>query len=154
MDEGGQVEMSDEGLMSHEIEECLAVVIKALRKCDPPPTEITAWGSKMLNKDRVGFIGTDALQSLRARFTSCVGHSRPPLGNLAPRARPCRDVFHACRKDAKQQLKRWELLNGRPSRASRLNQAYVDREKYPIAVWQSTFWTMSRCPGRLNGVSR
>ena len=71
MDEGSyQVEMSDEGLMSHDIEECLAVVVTALRTCDLPPTEITAWCSKMLKKDRVGFIGTDALQSLRARFTS------------------------------------------------------------------------------------
>jgi uncharacterized protein YgbK (DUF1537 family) len=71
MDQGSlQVEMSDEGLMSHEIEECLAVVIKALRKCDLPAADITAWCSKMLKTDRVGFISTDALQSLRARFTS------------------------------------------------------------------------------------
>ena len=71
MDEGSyQVEMSDEGLMSHDIEECLAVVIKALRKCDLPAAEIAIWCSKMLKKDRVGFISTDALQSLRVRFTS------------------------------------------------------------------------------------
>ena len=64
-----QVEMSDEGLMSYDIEDCLAVVIKALRKCDLPAAEITAWCSKMLKEDRIGFISTDALQSLRARFS-------------------------------------------------------------------------------------
>ncbi len=38
-----QVEMSDEGLMTQEIEECLQVVLKALKKCDLPPDEVVAW---------------------------------------------------------------------------------------------------------------
>ena len=38
-----QVEMSDEGLMTQDIEECLRVVLKALKKCDLPPDEIVAW---------------------------------------------------------------------------------------------------------------
>jgi len=45
------------------------VVIKALRKCDLPATDITAWCSKMLENDRVGFISSDDLQSLRTRFS-------------------------------------------------------------------------------------
>jgi len=70
MDQGSyQVEMSDEGLMSHDIEDCLAVVIKALRKCDLPAADITAWCSQMLENDRVGFISSDDLQSLRTRFS-------------------------------------------------------------------------------------
>ena len=32
-----QVEMSDEGLMTYDIEECLQVVVAALKKCDLPP---------------------------------------------------------------------------------------------------------------------
>ena len=44
MNEGScQVEMSDEGLMTADIEECLAVVIKSLKKCDLPPDDVVAW---------------------------------------------------------------------------------------------------------------
>ena len=44
MKEGSyQVEMSDEGLMTDDIEECLSVVVKALKKCDLPPGEVIAW---------------------------------------------------------------------------------------------------------------
>ena len=38
-----QVEMSDEGLMTDDIEECLEVVVKALKKCDLPPGEVEPW---------------------------------------------------------------------------------------------------------------
>lgn len=60
-----QVEMSDEGLMTADIEECLSVVHKALRNCDLPAEEVVAWCSAMLDNDRVGFIAREALQSLR-----------------------------------------------------------------------------------------
>jgi hypothetical protein len=59
-----QVEMSDEGLMSADIEECLSVVHKAVRKCDLPADEVIAWCSEMLANDRVGFIARESLQSL------------------------------------------------------------------------------------------
>src|SRR6516225_1989010 len=49
-----QVEMSDEGLMTQDIEDCLDVVLKALEKCDLPATEVIAWCSAMLDDDRVG----------------------------------------------------------------------------------------------------
>jgi hypothetical protein len=40
MDQGSrQVEMSDEGLMTEDIEKCLSVVTKALQKCDLPTGE-------------------------------------------------------------------------------------------------------------------
>ena len=66
MDQGSyQVEMSDEGLMTDDIEECLKVVIQALRRCDLPASELIAWCRDMLEKDRVGFICEEQLQALR-----------------------------------------------------------------------------------------
>jgi hypothetical protein len=66
MKEGSyQVEMSDEGMMTQDIEECLSVVLKALKKCDLPVAEIITWCSAMLDNDRVGFIAREPLQSLR-----------------------------------------------------------------------------------------
>jgi hypothetical protein len=63
-----QVEMSDEGLMTEDIEECLQVVIKALRQCDLSADDVIAWRSEMLKKDRVGFICDKELQTLQDRF--------------------------------------------------------------------------------------
>jgi hypothetical protein len=66
MDQGSyQVEMSDEGLMTNDIEECLTVVIGALRNCNLPASELIAWCRHMLKKDRVGFICEAELKSLR-----------------------------------------------------------------------------------------
>lgn len=63
-----QVEMSDEGLMTGDIEDCLDVVLKALEKSDLPAAEAIAWCSAMLEKDRIGFIAREPLESLRKRF--------------------------------------------------------------------------------------
>jgi hypothetical protein len=60
-----QVEMSDEGLMTGDIEGCLKVVIEALRTCDLPADEVIAWCSAMLENDRVGFIAREPLELLR-----------------------------------------------------------------------------------------
>ena len=69
MKEGScQVEMSDEGLMTHDIEDCLSVVINTLEKSDLPADEVVAWCSAMLDNDRVGFIAQARLQSLRNHF--------------------------------------------------------------------------------------
>ena len=66
MDRGSyQVEMSDEGLMTDDIEECLKVVIEALQKCDLASSELVAWCRDMLKKDRVGFICEKELKALR-----------------------------------------------------------------------------------------
>jgi hypothetical protein len=66
MEQGSyQVEMSDEGLMTDDIEECLAVVIQALQECDLPTRELIAWCRDMLTKDRVGFISEEQLKALR-----------------------------------------------------------------------------------------
>ena len=63
-----QVEMSDEGMMTADIENCLSVVLTALPKCDLPPDEVIAWCSAMMDNDRVGFIAREPLQSLRTRI--------------------------------------------------------------------------------------
>ena len=63
-----QVEMSDEGLMTADIEDCLSVVIKALASCQLPAGEISVWCLEMLAADRVRFIAEKPLQSLRTRF--------------------------------------------------------------------------------------
>src|SRR5262249_45010515 len=59
-----QVEMSDEGLMAQDIEDCLTVVLKAVEKGDQPANEVIAWCSAMLDMDRVGFIARAPLQTL------------------------------------------------------------------------------------------
>src|SRR5262245_3485028 len=63
-----QVEMSDEGLMKDDIEDCLHGVLKALPKCELPAADVIAWCSAMLENDRVGFIAREPLESLRERF--------------------------------------------------------------------------------------
>ena len=68
-----QVEMSDEGLMTEDIEDCVNVVLEALRRCDMPAAEGVAWCSAMLDDDRVGFIARESLQSLRNRVQATAG---------------------------------------------------------------------------------
>jgi uncharacterized Zn finger protein len=63
-----QVEMSDEGMMTEEIEDCLSVVLKTLPKGDLPAAEIITWCTAMLDNDRVGFIAREPLQSLRTHL--------------------------------------------------------------------------------------
>jgi len=63
-----QVEMSDEGMMTEDIEDCLSVVLKSLTQHDLPADEVIAWCSAMLEKDHVGFIARESLQSLRNHF--------------------------------------------------------------------------------------
>jgi uncharacterized Zn finger protein len=68
-----QVEMSDEGLMTEDIEDCLNVVLEALRKSDVAAAEVIAWCSAMLENDRVGFIASERLQSLRNHVQTTAG---------------------------------------------------------------------------------
>ncbi len=56
-----QVEMSDEGLMTGDIEDGLNVVLEALRTCDIAPAEGSMWCLAMLENDRVGCIGREGL---------------------------------------------------------------------------------------------
>jgi len=63
-----QVEMSDEGLMTEEIEECLGEVLSALKKSSLAPRAVIAWCAEMLKRDRVGFICERELKALRDQF--------------------------------------------------------------------------------------
>jgi hypothetical protein len=63
-----QVEMSDEGLMTDDIEECLGVVVQALKTCDLPRGEVLAWCAGMSKSDRVGFIYDRELAAVREYF--------------------------------------------------------------------------------------
>ena len=63
-----QVEASDEGLMTEDIEDCLSVVFKAVKGSDLTADEVLPWCSAMLGSDCVGFIARQELESLRARF--------------------------------------------------------------------------------------
>jgi len=63
-----QVEMSDEGLMTDDIQECLHVVIQALKNCDLPPPEIVAWCDVVAKRDRIGFIADRERRALRQQF--------------------------------------------------------------------------------------
>jgi hypothetical protein len=62
-----QVEMSDEGLMTEDIEACLSVVIEAVTTCDLPVEETLVWCSAMLDADRTGYIARRPLEALRDR---------------------------------------------------------------------------------------
>lgn len=69
MEEGSyQAEMSDESLMVHDIEECLSVVVAALRKCDLPPADVVAWCQEMLRRDRLACIYDTEIKELQQRF--------------------------------------------------------------------------------------
>lgn len=63
-----QVEMSDEGLMTGELEACLSEVIGALKTSDLPASEVLAWCSTMLKTDRVGFIAREPIEALQAHW--------------------------------------------------------------------------------------
>ena len=66
MKEGShQVEMSDEGLMTEDIQDCLRVVLAALQKGGLPSGEVVAWCKQMLKADRMGFICDRELRALQ-----------------------------------------------------------------------------------------
>ena len=51
-----QVEMSDEGMMTEDIEECIQVVIKAIARGALPAADVTQWCADMTRQDRIGCI--------------------------------------------------------------------------------------------------
>lgn len=59
-----QVESSDEGMMTEEIQDCIQVVIDALKKSELPPKQVSEWCGAMMTADRVGFICDSELASL------------------------------------------------------------------------------------------
>ncbi len=61
-----QVECSDEGLMTDEIQDCLLPVIKAIGKSGLKSADIDQWCKLMLATDRVKFICREELFALQA----------------------------------------------------------------------------------------
>lgn len=62
-----QVEMSDEGLMTGDIEDCLSVVIESLSQTGLAANEVLAWCTAMRASDRTGFVAEKPLEALRRR---------------------------------------------------------------------------------------
>jgi hypothetical protein len=62
-----QVEMSDEGLMAGDVEDCLNVVIEAVTNGDLPADEVLAWCSALHKDDRTGFIARGPIEALCRR---------------------------------------------------------------------------------------
>ncbi len=63
-----QISMSDEGLMTDEVEECLQAVMEGLAGCDLPADEVVAWCTQMLAADSVGFVCDEELKTLLRQF--------------------------------------------------------------------------------------
>ena len=63
-----QVEMSDEGLMTADVERCLRVVLRGVEKSKLPPTRIVAWCDALRKSDRVGFILAKEVNAVKARL--------------------------------------------------------------------------------------
>jgi hypothetical protein len=59
-----QEEMSDEGMMTGDVEASLSEVIGGLKRCDLPASEVLAWCSTKLKTDRVGFIACEPIEAL------------------------------------------------------------------------------------------
>ncbi|HXL16509.1 MAG TPA: hypothetical protein VN961_03200 [Streptosporangiaceae bacterium] len=74
-----QVEMSDEGLMTEDIEDCLSVVFQELKQGNLPADEVTAWCAAMRAQDRVGFIAREPLKALGSQ-TNQARHDNPAAG--------------------------------------------------------------------------
>ena len=60
-----QVEMSDEGMMTDDIADCLKVVIASVKKSNIPKTVVKEWCDNMTKKDCVGFICDSKLSRLQ-----------------------------------------------------------------------------------------
>lgn len=66
MEQGSeQVAMSDEGLMTEEIQACLQVVLQAVTMCNLPADRLLLWCHRMLENDQVGLICDRELHALR-----------------------------------------------------------------------------------------
>src|SRR5215469_10669889 len=93
-----QVEMSDEGLMAQDIEDCLNVVLKALEKCDLPANEVIAWCSAMLDNER-----------LRTKSLPCARRLSSPTSTRRWAAATC----------VSRSARRWTCCGARPCCCSR-----------------------------------
>lgn len=63
-----QVEMSDEGMMTQDIEACLQVVLRAVANAKLPEARVVAWCDQLRKNDRVGCILDMEIGAVRNQF--------------------------------------------------------------------------------------
>jgi hypothetical protein len=63
-----QVEMSDEGMMTEDVEGCLRVVLRGVQESELPPARVAAWCDALRKSDRAGCILTKEINALRSRL--------------------------------------------------------------------------------------
>jgi hypothetical protein len=63
-----QIEMSDEGMMTEDVEAALEIVIGALAGGGLPAPDVLAWCNEMQRRDRVGFVCEREMGELRKAF--------------------------------------------------------------------------------------
>ena len=61
-------ERAQQAALTEDIEGCLSVVLKALKKSDLPRGEKLAWCAEMAKRDHVGFVCDHELQAMRSHF--------------------------------------------------------------------------------------
>jgi hypothetical protein len=71
-----QVSMSDEGMMTADIEDALSVLFTGLPTWDLPAAEVSAWCAAMRARDEVGFIAAQPLQSLDEQLRAAAARAR------------------------------------------------------------------------------
>ncbi len=64
-----QIEMSDEGMMTADIEACLQPVIAAMTQSNLPKKKIIAWCDAMAKADRIGCVCDQEISELRDQFS-------------------------------------------------------------------------------------
>jgi hypothetical protein len=65
-----QIEMSDEGAMTPDVENCLTPVIAAVAKSNLRSEQVISWCDAMTGADRVGFVCDRLIRELRDRSTT------------------------------------------------------------------------------------
>lgn len=63
-----QVEASDVGMMTEDIQNCLIVVLNALKSGDLPASEAIRFCEQLAHRDRIGCICEEEIQALRSWF--------------------------------------------------------------------------------------
>ncbi len=72
-----QVEMSDEGMMTEDVEGCLRVVLRGVPESDLPPARVASWCDTLRTSDRTGCLLTKEIDALKHQLHPGRRVSRP-----------------------------------------------------------------------------
>ena len=100
----GQVEMSDEGIMTDDIENCLTAVFQGLKKCDLPVDEVIAWCAAMLLicvAAQAQFESASVLGFVKDQSEAAVANANVTLTNIAT------GITRAATREEVVESKRW-----------------------------------------------